>query len=282
MVQTDEERKAKRREKNKIRMREYSARPEVKARAKEYNKRPEVVAKSRKYNARPETKQRRDERRSSPEGKAKLKEYSARPEVKAKHREYQASSKGKAKKKEYSARPEVKAKRREYYKLRDARPEVIAKRRAREANPDVRKRRQAYRDRPEVKAKTSKRNKEKKDKEKMEVYLHYSKIYSNSNIPCCACCGLNSHMEFLSLDHIAGRKEMDSEPELVRLGYTSKFKIHQLLLWITRNDFPEGFQILCLNCNMAKGHSKDNKCPHEKQRLEETFDSMTTQSSFEL
>ena len=269
MVQTDEERKAKRREKNKIRMREYSARPEVKARAKEYNKRPEVVAKSRKYNARPETKQRRDERRS-------------RPEVKAKHREYQASSKGKAKKKEYSARPEVKAKRREYYKLRDARPEVIAKRRAREANPDVRKRRQAYRDRPEVKAKTSKRNKEKKDKEKMEVYLHYSKIYSNSNIPCCACCGLNSHMEFLSLDHIAGRKEMDSEPELVRLGYTSKFKIHQLLLWITRNDFPEGFQILCLNCNMAKGHSKDNKCPHEKQRLEETFDSMTTQSSFEL
>ncbi|MBT4326526.1 MAG: hypothetical protein HOD60_06415 [Candidatus Nitrosopelagicus sp.] len=27
---------------------------------------------------------------------------------------------------------------------------------------------------------------------------------------------------------------------------------------------PNGFQILCHNCNFAKGVSKDNKCPHEK------------------
>ena len=117
--------------------------------------------------------------------------------------------------------------------------------------------------RPEVKVKISKSVKEKKDKIKMEVYLHYSKIHSNSDIPCCRCCGLNSHIEFLSLDHIGGRKKMDSEPELVKLGYLSKFKIHQLLLWIKKNNFPKGFQILCLNCNFAKGHSKDNKCPHE-------------------
>ena len=41
--------------------------------------------------------------------------------------------------------------------------------------------------------------------------------------------------------------------------------------------------ILCTNCNFAKGMKKNkNKCPHEKQRLEETFDRMTAQSSFEL
>jgi hypothetical protein len=32
---------------------------------------------------------------------------------------------------------------------------------------------------------------------------------------------------------------------------------------IYENDLPEGFQILCWNCNFAKGKSKDNKCPHE-------------------
>ena len=76
---------------------------------------------------------------------------------------------------------------------------------------------------------------------------------------------MNSHIEFLSMDHIAGRKQMNSELELVKAGYTSKFKIHQLLRWIKKNNFPEGFQILCHNCNFTKGHSKDNKCPHERK-----------------
>ena len=101
-------------------------------------------------------------------------------------------------------------------------------------------------------------------------------------MPCCRCCGLNDHIEFLSLDHIAGRKEMDSESELVELGYSSELGTQPLQIWIKKNNFPKGFQVLCMNCNFAKGHSKDNKCPHERLHLEETFDRMTTQSSFEL
>jgi hypothetical protein len=101
----------------------------------------------------------------------------------------------------------------------------------------------------------------------MEVYLHYSKIHSNSDIPCCRCCDLNSHNDFLSIDHIAGKRQMDSELKLRKLGYTSKFTTTQLLSWITQNGFPEGFQILCHSCNFAKGMKKNkNKCPHEKQR----------------
>jgi hypothetical protein len=97
------------------------------------------------------------------------------------------------------------------------------------------------------------------------VLRTYSKRLSHSEIPCCNCCRLNSHIEFLSVDHIAGKKQMDSEPDLVKIGYSSDFQTSSLLRWLKRNDFPKGFQILCHNCNFAKGHSKDNKCPHEKK-----------------
>jgi len=193
---------------------------------------------------------------SDEERKAKKREYGLRPEVKAQQKEYrtrpEVKVREKARKKKYRERPEVKVRE----KARSSRPENMVK-----ANASKRK----YRERPEVKVKISKHAKEKKDKEKLEVYSHYSKIHSNSDIPLCRCCGLTSHIEFLSLDHITGKKVMDSELELVELGYSSNFKIHVLLNWIIKNNFPKGFQILCHNCNFAKGHSKDNKCPHEKE-----------------
>ena len=35
-----------------------------------------------------------------------------------------------------------------------------------------------------------------------------------------------------------------------------------LVNWLVRNDFPEGFQILCHNCNTAKRTPKNNyECP---------------------
>ena len=101
--------------------------------------------------------------------------------------------------------------------------------------------------------------------EKLEVLTHYSKVISNSTIPCCRCCGENSHIEFLAIDHIAGKKEMDSEPELVKLGYSSLKRTVGLHKWIIENNFPKGFQILCHNCNYAKGiRRNNNKCPHQK------------------
>jgi hypothetical protein len=100
---------------------------------------------------------------------------------------------------------------------------------------------------------------------RLSILQTYSKRLSNSDIPCCRCCGESSNIEFLAIDHIAGRKQMDSEPELVKLGYSPKWKTsNSLLLWMAKNNFPKGFQILCHSCNFAKGHSKDNKCPHEK------------------
>ena len=56
---------------------------------------------------------------------------------------------------------------------------------------------------------------------------------------------------------------MDSDPELVKLGYSSELgSAYQVVRWITKNNSPKGFQILCHNCNMAKGFY--GKCPHQK------------------
>ncbi len=105
------------------------------------------------------------------------------------------------------------------------------------------------------------KGKERRDDRRLKILQYYSKRLSKSNIPCCRCCGEKSHVDFLAIDHIAGRKEMDSEPELVELGYSSSKKVEVLGNWIKKNNFPKGFQVLCHNCNFAKG--KLGQCPHQ-------------------
>jgi len=225
LVQTKEERKAK--------VKEYNQRPEVKARVKEYQSRPEVKAKVKEYQSRPEVKAKVNacskKYYQRPEVKARVKERHQTPEYKANRKIRRETPANKAKQKEYSQRPEVKAK----HLTRSRKPEVKAK------------------------------SKLVSDNTRLKVLQIYSKRLSNSDIPCCKCCNLNSHIGFLAIDHIAGRMEMDSIPELVKLGYTSKFSNNQLFLWIIKNNFPDGFQILCHNCNSAKGFY--GKCPHERK-----------------
>ena len=248
MVLTDEERKAKAKERQQS--------PEYKAKQAETRNKPEVKARRKERNSSPENIARRKERESSPEYKARAKKYSQRPEVKARKKMQKSSPEYKAKAKVYSQRPEVKAKAKEYrqsfvakekMKKYLARPEVKAKTRARQTQPEY----------------LQKINEIRRDI-RLNVLEHYSKHLSNSNTPCCNCCGENFHIDFLAVDHILGRQEMDSEPELVKLGYSSKLEGKMLQSWIVRNNFPDGFQILCTNCNTAKGMKKNNnKCPHE-------------------
>ena len=107
------------------------------------------------------------------------------------------------------------------------------------------------------------RDKPESKENSLKVLQYYSKRLSKSNIPCCNCCGLNSHIEFLTVDHIAGRQEMDSEPELKKLKYMSKLSGTALVIWIIKNNFPKGFQILCHNCNQTKGYY--GQCPLENK-----------------
>ena len=186
---------------------------------------------------------------SKEERKAYFKEYYSRPEIKA-HRKKLA--------KEYNSRPEIIAKRKEY----SARPESVAKRKEYASSPEWKKKEyvynrspqrkasiKKYKDKPENKAKRVNRTL----KLKFEVFSVYSKRHSNSDIPCCRCCKDSSHIEFLAVDHIHGRKHLPKEEQT--LGGMD------MNSWLKKNNYPKGFQILCQNCNFAKGMY--GKCPHE-------------------
>ena len=66
----------------------------------------------------------------------------------------------------------------------------------------------------------------------------------------CQCCG-ETEFQFLAVDHIDGggakhRRETSNN-------------VYQ---WLKKHDYPTGYQILCHNCNMAKGLY--NQCPHNQ------------------
>lgn len=67
----------------------------------------------------------------------------------------------------------------------------------------------------------------------------------------CLCCGETTE-KFLSIDHVKGggcihRKSLGSSTRLYS--------------WLIKEGFPEGFQVLCHNCNFAKSHWPGG-CPH--------------------
>jgi hypothetical protein len=69
----------------------------------------------------------------------------------------------------------------------------------------------------------------------------------------CACCG-ETHEEFLCIDHLAG-----TGAEHRRADPTA----NTIYRWLKKNDYPEGFRVLCHNCNMSLGAF--GYCPHEKE-----------------
>jgi hypothetical protein len=95
----------------------------------------------------------------------------------------------------------------------------------------------------ENKEKENKRTKINREKLRLEVLLHYS----NGEL-CCDCCG-EKEFEFLSIDHIYGG------------GREHRKESGNLYLWLKRNNFPDGFRVLCYNCNFSMGHY--GRCPHK-------------------
>ncbi len=82
--------------------------------------------------------------------------------------------------------------------------------------------------------------------------LEILKYYSGSEKPSCACCGVKSQ-EFLAVDHIKG----SGARHLRKIGKGNFYK------WIKQHKFPEGFRILCHNCNQSLGHY--GYCPHDSK-----------------
>jgi len=93
-----------------------------------------------------------------------------------------------------------------------------------------------------------KSNKKVRDLRKLQVINHYS----NGTMKC-ACCG-ESIIEFLTIDHIHN----NGSKERKKTGGGTVF-----YYWIVKNNFPEGLQILCFNCNCGRNLTKDKICPHK-------------------
>ena len=71
----------------------------------------------------------------------------------------------------------------------------------------------------------------------------------------CVCCG-ETEICFLAFDHIngGGRKHRQE---------TSHGMGNRLYLWLKTNNYPKDvYQLLCHNCNMAKGFY--GQCPHKR------------------
>lgn len=83
---------------------------------------------------------------------------------------------------------------------------------------------------------------------KLEVLSHYSQCGD----AVCACCG-EDEIEFLSIDHINGGG-IKQRKKLGRSGWS-------FYLWLKSNNFPDGFRVLCHNCNQSYGQF--GYCPHE-------------------
>jgi hypothetical protein len=71
----------------------------------------------------------------------------------------------------------------------------------------------------------------------------------------CNCCGENEPM-FLSIDHIDNNGAEERRSGLYAGSGVGFY------LWLRKNKFPSGYQVLCMNCNTGK-HKNGGVCPHQ-------------------
>ena len=83
---------------------------------------------------------------------------------------------------------------------------------------------------------------------RMDVLEHYGGVP-----PVCFCCG-ESNIEFLAIDHINGGGTQERK-QRNKNGGVAWYE------WFKRVGYPNGFQVLCHNCNSAKGYY--GYCPHK-------------------
>lgn len=82
------------------------------------------------------------------------------------------------------------------------------------------------------------------------------KHYSDGDEPRCACCG-EHRLEFLCIDHIDG----GGNEHRRRIGKSTR-----MFEWLSKNGLPEGFRVLCHNCNLSIGFY--GYTPHEAGELQ--------------
>lgn len=111
--------------------------------------------------------------------------------------------------------------------------------------------RESFRKHRVLKPKKPKLTIEEKNAKRHQRYFQLKKQVLEAYGNKCVCCK-EERIECLSIDHIDNG----------RLEGTKKHGIN-LYSWLKRNGFPEGYRVLCLNCNSALGFY--GYCPHQGQ-----------------
>jgi hypothetical protein len=84
------------------------------------------------------------------------------------------------------------------------------------------------------------------------VLTHYS-----GTPPHCQCPDCNeTNVLFLTIDHIHGGGHKHRQ----QIGSRNLYK------WLIKNNFPDGFQVLCFNCNCGKNRNH-GICPHKNEKV---------------
>ncbi len=97
-------------------------------------------------------------------------------------------------------------------------------------------------------------NREKNNERERQRYAKLRGIIMSHYGRQCACCG-ETELLFLEIDHVKN----DGHAHRKRIGRSGK----SLCLWLKKEGFPSGFQILCSNCNQGKKRN-GGICPHKK------------------
>jgi len=95
---------------------------------------------------------------------------------------------------------------------------------------------------------------EKNQARRVRVLTHYS-----NGTPKCACCG-ESIIDFLTIDHM--RMDGAKHRREIAKGSTERAAGQKTYMWLEKNKYPAGFQVLCYNCNCGSFKHK-GVCPHK-------------------
>lgn len=137
-------------------------------------------------------------------------------------------------------------------KVAEASKAELAEYRAKVCERQNRKRREKLEamtpvDRERYMAEINEGNKRRRDAVRHEVYQAYGGYR-------CACCG-ETERAFLSINHVNNDGAAHKREFNLRTG-------EQMYRWLKRNGFPQGFQILCMNCQCGK-RNNGGLCPHQ-------------------
>lgn len=93
------------------------------------------------------------------------------------------------------------------------------------------------------------------DKAKRQAAVIKEKVFTAYGGWKCACCG-ETERSFLTIDHMK-----NNGSKLRKEGVHGHSK--NFYAWLVRNNYPEHFQVLCMNCQFGK-RMNDGICPHQQ------------------